>query len=202
LTGGIGSGKSTVARYFGELGAVVLDADTIARELLGPGGEGAKAVVEAFGTEVASKDGSIDRAKLAGLVFADDGAREKLEAILHPMILAKRRGKLAEIRRARGDSTIVVTEASLIFEAGTREEFDSVVLVSAPVAARRSRLLAAGWDAGDIEARMKAQWPDSRKRPLADFVIDNRGDAETLREMAKLVWEKLSGWPGRPAGTG
>lgn len=191
LTGGIGSGKSTVARYFGELGAVVLDADIIARELLGPGGEGAKAVVEAFGTEVVSKDGSIDRAKLAGLVFAEDGARTRLEAIIHPMILAKRRGKLAEIRRARGDSTVVVTEASLIFEAGTRDEFDKVILVTAPLEVRLERLLAAGWREEDINRRIKAQWPDSKKARLADFVIDNREDRDALRERTRIVWEEV-----------
>lgn len=191
LTGGIGSGKSTVARYCGELGAVVLDADIIARELLGPGGEGVPAVVEAFGREVVSKDGSIDRAKLAGLVFAEDGARTRLEAIIHPMILAKRRVKLAEIRREKGDSAIVVTEASLIFEAGTRDEFDKVILVTAPLEVRLERLLAAGWREEDINRRIKAQWPDSKKARLADFVIDNRGDAETLRERTRIVWEEV-----------
>ena len=188
LTGGIGSGKSTVARLFGELGAVLLDADELVRDLLGPGQEAAAAVGASFGPGVLLPDGAVNRKALAALVFSDDQARRALEAILHPRILARRREILGEIRLRRGEQTVVVTEAALIFEAGTRGEFDEVVLVTAPEEVRRERLEAAGWDAQEVRRRMEAQWPDSRKLPLADHVVDNGGSPAATRAQAERLW--------------
>ncbi|MGC8723785.1 MAG: dephospho-CoA kinase [Acidobacteriota bacterium] len=188
LTGGIGSGKSTVAAIFGELGAVLLDADLLVRDLLGPGQEASAAVGAAFGPAVQAADGSVNRKALAALAFSDEQARRALEAILHPRILARRRELLDEIRGRLGEETVVVTEAALIFEAGTRGEFDEVVLVTAPEGIRRQRLEAAGWDAEEVRRRMEAQWPDSRKLPLADHVVDNGGSPAATRAQAERLW--------------
>lgn len=191
LTGGIGSGKSSVAAMFGALGAVVLDADHIVRDLLAAGGSGVAPVSEAFGDGVLQADGGVDRKALAAVVFDDPGARRRLESILHPLVLNRRRHMLREIEREKGEGTIVVTEASLIFEAHTESEFDAVVLVTAPEAVRRERLARAGWSAGEVERRMAAQWPDSTKIPLADFVIENGGDLQDTRRRVEVLWTEF-----------
>ena len=187
LTGGIGSGKSTVARALGGLGAVLLDADQIVRDIMGPGGKGTVKVRESFGEAYIAPDGSLNRKALAALVFADQASRKRLESLVHPLVISLRRDRLAAIRSKEGEDTVVVSEASLIFEAGTRDEFDCVILVVAPVEVRRRRLLAAGWAPGEIDGRMASQWPDSAKVPLADWVVDNGGPAEeTLRQVGTL----------------
>ena len=191
ITGGIGSGKSTVARMLGELGAQVLDADRIVRELLGPGQEGAANVREAFGEAFVGPDGSVDRKALAARVFGDPEARGRLESILHPLVISRRRQRLAEIREQQGRSAVVVSEAALIFEAGTRKEFDRVLLVTAPETVRKARLEAAGWDPVEAERRMASQWPDSRKLPLADWVVDNGADEEYTRGQVAALWPVL-----------
>ena len=193
LTGGIGSGKSTVARLFGELGAAILDADLLVREMLGPGQEAARAVIEAFGASVALESGGVDRKALAGVVFRDPGARERLEAILHPRVIVRRRELLEEIRRERGRFAVVVTEAALIFEAGTEGEFDGVVLVTAPEAVRLGRLVQAGWDPDEARRRMAAQWQDERKRPLATWVIENGSDLQATRRQVEALWAEFEG---------
>jgi dephospho-CoA kinase len=191
LTGGIGSGKSSVADMFGDLGAVVLDADRIVRDLLSQGGRAAGPVAEAFGADVLEPSGSVNRKTLAAVVFNDPGARRRLEAILHPLVLAERRRMLLEIEREKGTGAIVVTEASLIFEAHTVAEFDAVILVTAPEPVRKARLMDAGWDAGEVERRMAAQWPDSAKAPLADYVIDNGGSSSDARARVEALWQQL-----------
>ncbi len=191
LTGGVGSGKSAACAEFARLGAVVLDADAIARELLSPGAPGASAVARAFGPRVLGPDGGVDRAALASLAFHDETFRRGLDAVLHPMIVARRREVLAEIRRTSPQTVIVVTEAALIFEAGTQGEFDCVILVTAPEPARRARLAARGWSAAEIGARIGSQWDDARKRPLAGYVIDNGGGFEALNAQVSRVWAAL-----------
>ena len=188
ITGGIGSGKSTVARMLGELGAQVLDADGIVRELLGPGQEGTSGVRRDFGEAFVGPDGGTDRKALAALVFDDPEARLRLESILHPLVIARRRALLAEILRERGAEAVVVSEAALIFEAGTRREFDGVLFVTAPDTVRRARLVAGGWDPGEVDRRMASQWPDSEKAPLADWVVDNGGEEEKTRRQVRALW--------------
>ncbi|MEW6758458.1 MAG: dephospho-CoA kinase [Acidobacteriota bacterium] len=190
LTGGIGSGKSTVGRIFEELGAVTLDADSLVREMLAPGGRAVAAVSQAL-EGVRDPNGGIDRKALADRVFADPDARRRLESILHPLVVKERREKLRAIHEERGQDAIVVSEAALIFEAGTAGEFDATVLVTAPTEVRRARLLAAGWPVGEMDRRAAAQWCDERKRPLADFVVDNGGDPERTRREVESVWERL-----------
>jgi dephospho-CoA kinase len=191
LTGGIGSGKSTVARLFQALGAVVLDADRLVREMLGPGQEAALAVIGEFGAAFALPDGAVNRQALAEEVFRNGGGRERLEAILHPRVVGRRRELLKEIRQKEGASCVVVTEAALIFEAGTEREFDGIILVTAPQEVRLRRLSDAGWDAAAALRRMEAQWPDERKRPLAHWIIDNGGSPEATRRQVEALWPAL-----------
>jgi dephospho-CoA kinase len=191
LTGGIGSGKSTVATIFSEMGAVCLDADLLVREMLGAGQEAARLVADTFGEEILAPDGGVDRKRLAARVFACEPDRKRLEAIVHPRVLSKRRQLLEAIRRERGETAVVITEAALIFEADTSSEFDQVILVTAPEAVRKARLAAAGWDAAEIEARMAAQWPDSAKIPLARWVVDNGRSEDQTRFQIQTIWPVL-----------
>ncbi len=190
LTGGIGSGKSTVARILAEMGAVTLDSDLLVREMLAPGGRAVAAVSQAF-EGVLSPDGGIDRKALADRVFADPEARRLLESILHPLVVKERRERFRAIREEKGEDAVVVSEAALIFEAGTAGEFDATILVTAPREVRRARLRAAGWSEGEMDRRASAQWDDDRKRPLADFVVDNGGDPERTRREVERVWQQL-----------
>jgi dephospho-CoA kinase len=191
LTGGIGSGKSTVARMFADLGAHVLDADELVREMLGPGGEAVDAVAEAFGQGVLHPEGSVDRKKLAQRVFGDEDARRRLEAILHPRVVAARRRHIQEKAPRSGPDAVFLSEAALIFEASTWPEFDAIVLVIAPIEVRKARLLAAGWTPEDMERRMAAQWPDDRKAALADWVVDNGGTDAQTRAQVEALWKRF-----------
>jgi len=192
LTGGIGSGKSTVARMFADLGAYVLDADELVREMLGPGGEATAEVAQAFGEGVLYPDGSVDRKKLAQRVFGDEDARRRLEAIVHPRVVALRRERVKIVVARQSPGAVLISEAALIFEANTWPEFDAIVLVTAPVEIRKTRLLAAGWTPEDIERRMAAQWPDERKAALADWVVDNGGTDAHTRAQVEVLWKRFT----------
>lgn len=191
LTGGVGSGKSTVAAELARLGAIIFDSDQLARELLSKNAAGYQAVAEAFGDSILGQSGELDRAELAKIIFKDEASRCRLDAILHPLIVARRRELLAEIKRSAPPDVVVISEAALIFEAGTRGEFDCVILVSAPEAIRRARLAERGWSAAHIAARISSQWDDERKKQLADYVIDNGDGLESLKEQVGLVWSRL-----------
>jgi dephospho-CoA kinase len=207
LTGGIGSGKSAVARMFADLGAATLDSDALVRSFLGPGQKGTAAVVSAFGEDVLNRDGSVDRKRLGALVFADEGARAKLEGILHPMVRDTRREWIAAQHAQRDPGAVTVSEAALIFEAGTWSEFDGVILVTAPVEVRKARLLATGWEEAEVERRMAAQWTDERKAALSDWIVDNGGDEGATRAQVEVLWKRFAAMalarePLRDAGTG
>ena len=192
LTGGIGSGKSTVARMFADLGAMILDADVLVREMLGPGGEAVAEVAEAFGEGVLRPDGSVDRKKLAARVFGDEDARRRLEAILHPRVVALRRERAKIVAAGRGPGAVVISEAALILEAGTWPEFDAIVLVATPAEVRKARLLAAGWTREDVARRMAAQWTDEKKASLADWIVDNGGTEAHTREQGDSLWTRFT----------
>ncbi len=192
LTGGIGSGKSAVARMFRKRGALILDSDKIVRELLKKGNEGFDEVGSAFGKAVLTQNGSISREKLAAKVFADESSRKKLEAILHPLVVLKRREIIKELKESRKRPVMVVSEAALIFEAGTRREFDKVILVTAPEETRIRRLVKKGLTEKSIRERMRAQWGDRKKASLADFVIDNGGTARETEGQVDRIWRALS----------
>src|SRR5207249_3410 len=158
LTGGIGAGKSTVARMLAERGAVVIDADELARRAVDPGTAGFEGVVGAFGPDVVSKDGSLDRARLAALVFQDEEARRKLEAIVHPEV---RRLFMEEAAKYRGSDRVLVYSVPLLLESGLQDSFDVIVVVTADRENRLARVMAARqMPKGDILGRMDAQLPD------------------------------------------
>ncbi len=195
LTGGIGSGKSTVARLFAEHGARVIDADTIGHEVYRPGTPGWEGVVGAFGRDVIAADGTIDRAVLGRRVFADPEARARLNAIVHPLIGMEIQTRLEAARQA-DDGRPVVIEAALLLDAGWRPLADVVVVVVAPRTVILERLQAQrGLAAADVEARIAAQIDDDARRRLADVVIENGGGMDDLRAAVHGVWEHIVGRP-------
>jgi dephospho-CoA kinase len=185
LTGGIGSGKSTAARRFAELGALVVDSDLIAREVVEPGTPGLAAVVEAFGPSVLGADGRLDRPALGALVFADPGQREKLNGILHPLI----RARTVEIIAAAPPGTVVVQDVPLLVETGQAASFDLVVVVEAPPDVRVERLARTrGMREEDARSRIASQADDETRRAAADVLLTNTGTPEDLRAQVDAFW--------------
>lgn len=189
LTGGIGSGKSTVARMLAERGAVVFDADALARRVVEPGTSGLEAVARRFGHEVLSADGSLDRAKLATLVFDDDPARRDLEAIVHPAVAQLLQG---ELEPHRGTDAIVVYGSPLLVEAGLFRGCDVVVVVSAPVDLQLERTVESrGFSEEQVRARMAAQATPEQRAAVADVILDNEGTVEELERQVDRLWADL-----------
>ena len=200
LTGNIGSGKTTVARMFADLGAEIVDADAVVHELLAPGGAAEAAVLAEF-PESRSPEGSVDRAALARAVFANAARRRELERLLHPLVVA-RSEQLVEAARRRG-SALAITEATLLFEAwkaGTtpdpRKRFDAVVVVTCDEATRRERLERRERERGgatpdEQERRHAAQMPQDEKAALADHVVDTSGSLQETAERVRMVHSAL-----------
>jgi dephospho-CoA kinase len=189
LTGGIGSGKSTVARLLEERGAVVFDADVLARTAVEPGTPGHDAVVERFGPNVLLPGGALDREALASLVFADPAARRDLEAIVHPEV---RRLFAEGCERYAGADTVVVFSAPLLVETGMHTAFGVLIVVSAPVERQIERLMRdRGMSEAAIRARIDAQLPLEDKAAVADVIIDNEGSLEDLEGQVDRVWTGL-----------
>lgn len=187
LTGGIGSGKSEVAKIFGVLGALVIDADALARDAVEPGTPGFAGVAARFPTVIGS-DGRIDRAKLAAIVFHDPDAREALGTIVHPEV--RRLG--AEREASAGDDQIVVHDVPLLFEAGFYRQCDANVLVVADEETRIGRVVVRnGLSPEDARQRMKAQISPDRARELADYTIDNDGTIDALVDAVRDVYADL-----------
>jgi dephospho-CoA kinase len=184
LTGGIGSGKSTVSALLAARGAVVVDADRIAREVVEPGTPGLAAVVDAFGPEVLGPDGALDRPALAAVVFADPGARARLDAIVHPLVRARAAALAAE---APADA-VVVHDVPLLVETGRWEPYDLVLVVQADPETRVARLVRRGLTEDDARARMAAQATDEQRRAVADVVLDNSGSPEELEAQVDRFW--------------
>lgn len=190
LTGNIGAGKSTVAELFRRWGAIIIDADELAREAQAPGQPALARIAERFGAEVIRPDGSLDRAALRARVLTDAGALAQLNRIVHPEV-HRRRKQLLESARARGER-IVISDIPLLFEATDPAEFDSVVLVDAPEALRRERLLRNRRLQPDtVDRLMAAQLPAAEKRARSDYVIDNDGDLAALEQATSAVWKAL-----------
>jgi dephospho-CoA kinase len=189
LTGGIGSGKSTVARMLEARGAVVFDADALARQAVEPGTPGHDAVVERFGANVLGPGGDLDREALASIVFADPAARRDLEAIVHPEV----RRLFAEGSEAyRDDDVVVVFSAPLLVETGMHTAFEVLVVVSTPEETQIERLLrdrAMREDA--IRSRIAAQAPLEDKAAVADVIVDNEGTLEELEAQVDRLWNDL-----------
>ena len=190
LTGGIGSGKSTVARMLEERGAVVFDADLLAREAVEPGTPGHTAVIERFGADVLAPGGELDREALASIVFADPSARRDLEQIVHPEV----RRLFAEGSEAYRDTDrIVVFSAPLLVESGMHTAFEILVVISATVATQIERLMRQrGMSEAAIRARIDAQAPLEDKAAVADFLVDNGGTLAELESQVERLWHDLS----------
>jgi dephospho-CoA kinase len=184
LTGGIGSGKSTVSRLLAEHGAVIVDADAIAREVVAPGSPGLAAVVDAFGAAVLTADGSLDRPALAAVVFADPEARRRLDAIVHPLV----RARATEVTAAAGPDAVVVNDVPLLVETGQAGTYDVVLVVEADPETRVARLVQRGLTAEDARARMAAQATDEQRRAVADVVLDNSGTPSELEAQVDRFW--------------
>ncbi|NLA10804.1 MAG: dephospho-CoA kinase [Firmicutes bacterium] len=191
LTGGIASGKSTVARMLQERGAVLLDADIIAREVVEPGTEAWSEIVEWLGPAIAGPDGAIDRQRLGELVFSDPGVRQRLNAIVHPRVFATFHRCTEELRR-RGDTAVLFYDVPLLLESQMDRLVDLVVVVYLPEEIQLSRLQSRdGLTKEAALARMRSQMPLEEKRARADVVIDNRGSLSETRRQVDQFWEEL-----------
>ncbi|MDI6853638.1 MAG: dephospho-CoA kinase [Deltaproteobacteria bacterium] len=190
LTGGAGSGKSTVARMFKELGAAVVDADAAARDAVRPGAPAWEELRRAFGPEFFQEDGELDRGKMARLAFSDPEARQKLNAILHPRIIGMIRDKVKELSE-KGEKLVIV-EVPLLFETGLQNAYDRIIVVYADTAQQMQRLKARDErDLREIDGILAAQWPLGEKRRLAHYVIDNRGSLEDTKKQVENIWRDL-----------
>jgi dephospho-CoA kinase len=188
LTGGIGAGKSAVSGRLAELGALVVDADQLAREVVAPGTVGLAEVVAAFGDGVLDADGALDRPALGRLVFADPQARRRLEAIIHPRV----RARSAELIAAAPPEAIVVNDVPLLVEAGLADGFDVVVIVLAGEQTRVRRLVEArGMSETDARSRIGAQATDDQRRAVADVVVENDGTLDELRAQVDALWRDV-----------
>jgi dephospho-CoA kinase len=189
LTGGIGSGKSAVAARLAAHGAVVIDADVLAREAVVPGTDGFAEVVAAFGPDVLASDGTLDRPALGRRVFGDDAARRRLEAIVHPRV----RARTAELVAAAPPDAVVVNDVPLLVEAGLAGAYEVVVVVLADEESRVARLVRdRGMTREDALARIRAQATDDQRRAVADVVVVNNGTLDDLRTRVDEVWRELA----------
>jgi dephospho-CoA kinase len=187
LTGGIGSGKSTVAAMFAKLGAVVIDADAISRELVEPGQPALHELVDEFGEGIIAPDGSLRRSELARIAFQDPTATQRLNAIMHPLIRAETERRLA----AAGDSDVVLYDMPLLFETGQEQLVDVVVVVDVPEELQVSRAVGRGLDEEDVRRRMQVQVSRSMRVTEADFVIDNSGSRRDTERQVRGIWNQL-----------
>jgi dephospho-CoA kinase len=192
LTGGIASGKSTVARMLTELGAPVVDADQLAREVVAPGSDGLAAIVDHFGDQVLDADGALDRKKMAGIVFADPQARAALNGITHPRIAAAGQREIA--RHAAAGARFVVYEAALIVENRLQSWMHALIVVAVPPEVQLERMMARdGLDEASARARLDAQLPLADKIAVADYVVDNAGSVDQTRAQVTRIWNQITG---------
>jgi dephospho-CoA kinase len=199
LTGGIGSGKSTVSAMLAERGAIVIDADAIVREVQAPGGAAYQGIVDRFGPEVVNEDATLDRAAIAAIVFADDGARAELQALTFPHLGIE---MAARIEAQRATDNVVVLDIPLLAERG-RDTYgvSAVIVVDCPMDEAVRRLVAyRGFSEEDARSRIAAQMSREDRRAIADLVIDNGGDIEALLSQVEACWAWLLGLVAGPAG--
>ncbi|MFE5738474.1 dephospho-CoA kinase [Streptomyces celluloflavus] len=188
LTGGIGAGKSEVSRLLASYGAVIVDADRIAREVVEPGTPGLAAVVEEFGAGVLAPDGTLDRPKLGGIVFADPERLKALNAIVHPLVGARS----AELEASAGPDAVVVHDVPLLAENGLAPLYDLVIVIDAAPQTQLDRLVRQrGMTEDEAKSRMAAQATREQRLAIADLVIDNDGPLAELEPQVREVWERL-----------
>lgn len=193
LTGGIGSGKSVVAAMLAARGAVLIDADVLAREAVEPGTPGYAAVVAAFGTEVVAPDGRLDRARLGQLVFADPDRLATLNAIVHPLVASRS----ADLAASAAEDAVLVMDVPLLVENHLEGAYDVVIVVDAPDDVRLARLVGVrGMPEDDARARMAAQASREDRLEAADFVVDNSGELHDLESVVDGLWQELAAAAG------
>ncbi|MBX3133839.1 MAG: dephospho-CoA kinase [Gemmatimonadaceae bacterium] len=191
LTGNIAAGKSVVAARLAALGAPIVDADLLAREAVEPGAPALAAIVARFGPGVLAADGRLDRAALRRIVFTDAAARDALNAIVHPEVDRLRRAALARLRAS--GATVVVCDIPLLFEAGLESAVDRIILVDAPAAVRKERLIRdRGLSPAEADAMIAAQMPPESKRAQAHHLLDNSGSREALDAQVDALWAELT----------
>jgi dephospho-CoA kinase len=194
LTGGIGAGKSEALRLLAERGATIVDADRIAREVVEPGTPGLAAVVAAFGAEILTPEGTLDRPRLGRIVFADPERRRALNAIIHPLV----RARAAELRAAAAPDAIVVEDVPLLAENQLQGNYDAVIVVDASEATRLARLTRLrGMSEEDARSRMAAQASREERLRIADLVLRNDGELADLARQVDQAWERLRAQAGR-----
>ena len=193
LTGGVASGKSTVSAILGDLGAVVIDADVLAREVVEQGTPGLEKVVAEFGPELLTPEGDLDRPAMGRLVFADEDARRRLEAIVHPLVFER----IVELESAASPEDLVVHDIPLLAESGRADTFDAVIVVDADPERQVARMVGErGWTAEDAEARMLAQTSREERLAVATHVIENNGTLDQLRARVEEVFAELTSGTG------
>ena len=190
ITGGAGTGKSTVARMFAELGSEVLDADRIAREAVAVGQPAWVELRHVYGADFFHENGELNRSKLSQVVFADPEARRRLDGLIHPRVEAELQARVAEL--ARRGAALVLVEVPLLFETGREAAFDRVIVVAAPEADQIRRLRARD-HRGEAEIRgiLSAQWPLADKLARGDYLVDNGGELRTTEQQVKNIWGDL-----------
>lgn len=189
LTGGIASGKSTVSGMLSELGAIVVDADELAREVVAKGTRGLQLVVEAFGPEILGPDGEMDRPAVGRLIFADEAKRRVLEGIVHPLVFER----YNELDESHMEDGVIVHDIPLLVESGRADTFEVVIVVDTPQETQIERMLAQrGWTREEAEARIAAQASRAERLAVATYVIENTGTLEDLRQRVAEVFEDLS----------
>ena len=192
LTGGIGTGKSYCLDRFARLGVPVIDADVLARAVLEPGTPGLAAVVARFGRGVLDASGTLDRAAIARLVFADPQARLDLEAIVHPAVYRRIADWFASLDTGAGSPAMAIADIPLLYETARDVEFDRVIVAACPPATQLERLIARGWSEQEARSRMAAQWPIAEKMRRADAVIDTSGTLAATDQQVEGLWRSMA----------
>ncbi len=188
LTGGVASGKSTVSAILDELGAVIIDGDVLAREVVAKGTPGLEQVVAEFGTELLTPDGDLDRPAMGRIVFADESARRRLEAIVHPLVFER----IVELEAATSPDDVVVHDIPLLAESGRADTFDAVIVVDADPELQVERMISErGWTREDAQSRMLAQASREERLAIATHVIENDGTLDQLRARVEEVFREL-----------
>ena len=188
LTGGIASGKSTVSGMLRELGAVVIDADALAREVVEKGTPGLAAVIDEFGPELLTQEGELDRAAMGALVFADESARRRLEAIVHPLVFER----IVDLETHAPDGAVVVHDIPLLAESGRADTFDAVIVVDAPPELQVERMVRdRGWTEADARSRIAAQSAPEDRRAIATYLVENSGTIADLRHQVEKIYGEI-----------
>ena len=197
LTGGLASGKSTVAGFFRELGAFHLDADRLAHELIAPGGSAEREVVSRFGGGILGTDGAVDRKALGAIVFSDPQALADLNAIVHPKVRKEIAQRIADQESGASPAEVALVDAALLVESGIQRDLDALIVVACPEPVQIARAVArGGLTEAEARARIAAQAPLAQKVAAADYVIDNDGFLDETRRQVRSLWDELRGGRG------